>query len=103
MPQQVVDELEAVAIGQVARHVVVGDHDVRPALHAQPHQFARIVGLADHGEARIALYHFANPRQHDGMVIRQYNPDCFHKRFIAPNDCDQRELLGKARQPSVQD
>ncbi|MOA22124.1 hypothetical protein D3C78_1426640 [compost metagenome] len=103
MPPQVVDELDAIAIVAVAGHVVVGDHDVRLGLRAQPHQLAGIARLADHDEARIALDHFAHPRQHDGVVVRQYNSDCFHKLFIAPNDCDQRELLGKTHQPSVQD
>jgi hypothetical protein len=58
-----------------ARHADVHQHDIRPLGPCELDRLGAVAGLADDLEFLRAFEEGAKPRTHEGLVVREQNPD----------------------------
>ncbi|MNF87914.1 hypothetical protein D3C84_703930 [compost metagenome] len=76
--RDVIDQLQAVTELRIARHVVVGNEDVRAGGVQSGNQVSGVRSLRDYLEALIRVNELAHPKQHDRMVIGNDNGGFVH-------------------------
>ena len=79
MPLQVLHQLQAIAVGRITGHVVIGDHNVDGLLLKQFDEARRTDRFADDLKTLVSLDEFTYPQKHDGVIVCNYHSECLHR------------------------